>query len=297
MYALRIIDRSDRFDSIRFDSIRFDPIRSDPIRFVYSTAQRMVKRETIAVTQRQCKDLRAAAVRKATAANAPLVDYFRTVQGDVPDRTTSDTPCANHRLVEVQAVLRRLVITHESSGRVMLDPGPLRVAHPRGVACYMLVKTKPSHLMQPFAYVRHKDERWYRFPEDTTTSRHMARTLMKPRPTSPQSSRAPRAKSIKPIYTKPGRGNGPPQYIGRPMKKRITPQLIGPTGMGGGDPLYTNPKRRMVPELIGPTVLGGGNPLYTNPKRRIVPQSIPTPNTQFLNTHLYGVRLAKPYLS
>lgn len=247
----------------------------------------MVKRETIAVTQKQCKDLRAAAVRKARRANKPLVDYFRTVKGDVPDRTTSDTPCANHRLVEVQASLRRLVIKHKSSGRVKLHPGPLRVAHPRGVACYMLVNQ--ANLYEPFMYEMPMDRRWSRFPEETKPNiKRLARTLMKPRPTGPQVPRAPHATSIRPIYTKPGRGNGPVRYIGR--KRHITPQLIGPIGSVIGNPLYTNPKRRITPQSMGPIGMGGGNPLYTDPNSR-------TPNTPLLNTQVYGSRLAMPYLS
>jgi hypothetical protein len=103
----------------------------------------MVKLETIAVTARQCKKLRAAAVIVAKSRHTPLRVYFRVVKDEegkkpkVPSKTTRDTACKKHLLVQVQATMRRRIITHKSMGRVRLAEGPLRKAHPRGVACYM----------------------------------------------------------------------------------------------------------------------------------------------------------------
>lgn len=104
----------------------------------------MVKCETIAVTDKQAEDLRAAArvrlkcARSRGAKHLTFGDYFKCVRGKVPNRTDADTTCAEHRLVRVACGLRQKAhITHKAKGNVHFKKGTaLAKAYPIGVRCY-----------------------------------------------------------------------------------------------------------------------------------------------------------------
>lgn len=94
----------------------------------------MVKRETIAVDSGQATALHNEVKRHIKKMkgqrhrSVSVSDYFRRIPGKVPAMTTTGTNCANHRLVEVQAAIRRRVIKHKSWGRVVVGG--------KRVACY-----------------------------------------------------------------------------------------------------------------------------------------------------------------